>query len=1044
MSDSQIIESVLKGRTHAFEDLVERYLPLVRAICASHAGPDDATRDDLVQESFLRAYLNLPKLRKPDRFGPWIGQVARNTCRSWLRKRSVQQRAAERMAAEDTPAAAEADPARADLYAWLRREMEALPGKTREAMLLVYAEGLSSPEAAHQLAIGEAALRKRLQYGREKVSERLWEALEPAEAGGGPFEPRAGLTKKVLAGLPLGSAPWLEAGAAGAAGLGIGAWAAWLAGGVAIVGAAAGIVLYAAGALGSHPEPARAALDPPEAHAAAAASEEESADAGSPPSHDLTVKVAYRVTRMEPIPSGGFQHVTEAGPPVEGAVVKLAPLVFHRDRALAAMEAMGGVPDDFDAVAPFVFHTEYVPPERLRAQIAEVRAKMTGTPPPDFDAMSDAERKAFMEEQRRLRRMRLNAWTRGTPVREAVTDAQGRARFENLPEARYEVWLDRPEASSSRAGAPHPRRFWPLDVEGVCEVLIEDTVSALRGRVVDAATGKPIGAARLTLKGPIAEGFATKSGMGDITVHAKSDGFFDFEHYQEVGYGAFELRVRPPDGYLPHPPIEGVREVGVPLESITIALEPRAAVSGRVLTADGEPAAGVTIMRQVAAGHSWHGEASSDPDGSYVLRHDGGLIRAYASGRGGARSETLDVELAPDEPLSHDFVLARHGTIRLNFRLPDGSLPESIDSIDLDIEKNPNSSHSMGFNMPNPGESGYTIPFVAPGIVQAAATVAGYEPAYLERQPLEPGETVTWQADLQPAREHLGVRVADDHGRPMPGKTVAIRFPRTHTTASGARSTSTLYAGQADTDANGFALIEGLWPGEFSVDVWGAGASVEAEVTLPRREPLELVVPSDDRPERPQAFPLDLAVYDAATGTPLTVGGSASVLVVYPDGRFDDRGWSASPAVRTAAGTSYLFLIKPGYTAGITRVEMPPDGEPRPDVQMELGEGGRLYGQAEGERYWDLLVYPAEVWPLAWATVEEGRLEHEARRLGAALARGTQLSGNGEWQLDLLPRGEYVVVLADYSEVQAVSQPVRVEPGRATGPVELVPLAAQE
>jgi RNA polymerase sigma-70 factor, ECF subfamily len=58
----------------AFRLLVERYQPMVRAR-ALQLGPDPGDVDDIVQESFLQAFLALDRLRDPDRFGGWLAGI---------------------------------------------------------------------------------------------------------------------------------------------------------------------------------------------------------------------------------------------------------------------------------------------------------------------------------------------------------------------------------------------------------------------------------------------------------------------------------------------------------------------------------------------------------------------------------------------------------------------------------------------------------------------------------------------------------------------------------------------------------------------------------------------------------------------------------------------------------------------------------------------------------------------------------------------------------------------------------------------------------
>lgn len=45
---------------------------------------DSHLADDAVQEAVVLALVSLPRLRNPDRFGPWLSGIALNVARRWL------------------------------------------------------------------------------------------------------------------------------------------------------------------------------------------------------------------------------------------------------------------------------------------------------------------------------------------------------------------------------------------------------------------------------------------------------------------------------------------------------------------------------------------------------------------------------------------------------------------------------------------------------------------------------------------------------------------------------------------------------------------------------------------------------------------------------------------------------------------------------------------------------------------------------------------------------------------------------------------------
>lgn len=72
------------GEQRAWDDLVDRYLGLVHAICRAYRlGADDAA--DVNQVVWLRLVEHLPRLRVPDAVGGWIAATTRNECLRVLR-----------------------------------------------------------------------------------------------------------------------------------------------------------------------------------------------------------------------------------------------------------------------------------------------------------------------------------------------------------------------------------------------------------------------------------------------------------------------------------------------------------------------------------------------------------------------------------------------------------------------------------------------------------------------------------------------------------------------------------------------------------------------------------------------------------------------------------------------------------------------------------------------------------------------------------------------------------------------------------------------
>ena len=83
-SDALLVRDVLGGKLEAFNVLIRRWERKVYSYLVHLTGqPEDAF--DMCQEAFVSAYKHLSRLQDPDRFRPWLFQIAHNTAYSHLR-----------------------------------------------------------------------------------------------------------------------------------------------------------------------------------------------------------------------------------------------------------------------------------------------------------------------------------------------------------------------------------------------------------------------------------------------------------------------------------------------------------------------------------------------------------------------------------------------------------------------------------------------------------------------------------------------------------------------------------------------------------------------------------------------------------------------------------------------------------------------------------------------------------------------------------------------------------------------------------------------
>jgi len=181
--DVALIERCLRREQSAWEEIVARYRRKVFHIAYKFTGKHDEA-EDLSQEIFLKVFKSLDKFNRDADFSTWLSSVARNYCidhyRAMRREKEV---VVEDLVAMDLAPAASGNPHRAledrDRRSFLRRGLELLPDKLKEAVILRDLQGLSYQEMADRLHLPEGTVKSRINRGREELARLLVRAQQP-------------------------------------------------------------------------------------------------------------------------------------------------------------------------------------------------------------------------------------------------------------------------------------------------------------------------------------------------------------------------------------------------------------------------------------------------------------------------------------------------------------------------------------------------------------------------------------------------------------------------------------------------------------------------------------------------------------------------------------------------------------------------------------------------------------------------------------------------------------------------------------------------
>jgi RNA polymerase sigma factor (sigma-70 family) len=159
LSDGDLVRLARDGDAVAFRLLVERHQPAARAR-ARRLCPNPSDVDDIMQESFLQAFVALDRLREPDRFAGWLAGIVLNVCRSLYRREQLTllpdwPEPLHPASGDGLPSAEDLD--RADA---LREAVADLPAGQRRAVALHYYADLPPGQIAEAPGAARASLHK--------------------------------------------------------------------------------------------------------------------------------------------------------------------------------------------------------------------------------------------------------------------------------------------------------------------------------------------------------------------------------------------------------------------------------------------------------------------------------------------------------------------------------------------------------------------------------------------------------------------------------------------------------------------------------------------------------------------------------------------------------------------------------------------------------------------------------------------------------------------------------------------------------------------
>jgi len=188
ISEIELINRIIKGENELFEILIRRNNPYLYKLGMSY-GYKHEDVEDLMQEAFIAAYLNLEKFEARSSFKTWITRIMLNQCYQKAQKLSFKFEKANDVLNEKTTAMFESNQSTDTYRSVLNNELSnvivgaltSIPLEYRMVFSLRELNGMSTAETAETLDISETNVKVRLNRAKQMLREKVEKMYTPED-----------------------------------------------------------------------------------------------------------------------------------------------------------------------------------------------------------------------------------------------------------------------------------------------------------------------------------------------------------------------------------------------------------------------------------------------------------------------------------------------------------------------------------------------------------------------------------------------------------------------------------------------------------------------------------------------------------------------------------------------------------------------------------------------------------------------------------------------------------------------------------------------
>jgi len=188
MTDTELITRILNGERELFEVLIRRNNPYLYKTGMSY-GYKHEDVEDLMQETFIAAYLNLEKFEGRSSIKTWITRIMLNQCYQKAQKLSFKNEKSNGILNEKTTPMFESNQSTDTYRSVLNNELSNIVGNALISIPIEYRmvfslrelNGMSTAETAEVLDISETNVKVRLNRAKHMLREKVEKMYTPED-----------------------------------------------------------------------------------------------------------------------------------------------------------------------------------------------------------------------------------------------------------------------------------------------------------------------------------------------------------------------------------------------------------------------------------------------------------------------------------------------------------------------------------------------------------------------------------------------------------------------------------------------------------------------------------------------------------------------------------------------------------------------------------------------------------------------------------------------------------------------------------------------